>query len=599
MNILHVLSQTELTGAEVYAQQLCEAQQKAGHQVYAVSDQWHIPFSCPTQNLKIAQPSFLEKLRTLQTVRSLLRQKQIQVIHCHSRAAVRIAHWARWGLKTAVVTTLHGRQHFSFSKKLFDIYGEYLIAICENVQKSHSLQFGTPVAKIQVIPNPFHFTNNFQKKTSSRLRISWIGRASGPKGDRLLEFLKALQPYKSAFKDIDLDVVLTGNPSEAFKKQIYEIGPNSLHLKGPVDLKNYFSTCDVVIGSGRVAIEAAALGLAVFVVGEYGCHGWLRHKNLQACSESNFGDIGWDGSKSEISWLLFAQEFIDGLAAPPKDPQVIPWIQAHYSFEKVLPAIMHLYKKAAFKRATKKHIPILMYHMIPDAPLTTQHKIFVPKKIFAQQLKTLSFLNFTALTFRDLHDFFEMKKCFSQFPKKPVLLTFDDGYADNLTNALPLLTKYNFRATIFLLSKMESHNGWDQQDGATFAIMDAQQRKQLAAANIFEIGSHGHHHLKLTELPEEKVLADMILSKQLLEKEFNTTVCAVAYPFGVTNKTVQNLAKQAGYFFGVNTSTGDLLMSDDFFNIFRVNVFPQDGAFSIWKKTSSWYRKRFFKKHQC
>jgi peptidoglycan/xylan/chitin deacetylase (PgdA/CDA1 family) len=235
--------------------------------------------------------------------------------------------------------------------------------------------------------------------------------------------------------------------------------------------------------------------------------------------------------------------------------------------------------------------------MIPDTALPTKHKIFVPKTTFETQLRTLQRLKFTALTFNDLLDFFELKKSYSQFPKKPVLLTFDDGYKDNLTNALPLLAKYKFRAQLFLLSKPETHNWWDQHDGPTFALMNYEERQQLAKQKIFEIGSHSHHHVKLTEIPEENVLQDLTFSKQLLEKEFNTNVCAVAYPFGVTNKTVQNLAKKAGYSFGVNTSTGELLLSDDLFNIFRVNIFPEDGIFALWKKTSSWYRKRFFKKH--
>jgi peptidoglycan/xylan/chitin deacetylase (PgdA/CDA1 family) len=601
MHTLHLLSQTELTGAEVYAQVLSDSQTADGHQVYVISDKFHVPFKSHCVSMPISKSDLVNRFKIAIKLRQFLIKNKIQVIHCHSRAAVRHASLARMGLPIALVTTLHGRQHFSWSKRLIDNYGEFLIAICENVKLSQTQQFKTAASKIKVIENPFAFsTHEISKERSTKLRISWIGRSSGPKGERLLEFLAELSKSKAALDSTILDIVLTGNLSAEMESKIKSFGFTNLHIHGHLNLKEHWNICDAVVGSGRVAIEAAAHGIPVFCVGEYNALGWLTEKDFEPFKASNFGDIGVDSHKLTAPWPELIRQFTTGIknhAALTDQAKAAKLKVTHqFSLSLVKEKIQDLYKQALFKRIKPQNIPILMYHMIPDTKLQTKHRIFVTKNNFERHLWYLKFFGFQTITLNQIKDFLDLKKPYSEFPKKPVLLTFDDGYKDNLKNAVPLLKKYGMTAQIFLLGKKVDHNWWDEKDGPTFGIMNAEERKTLAQSGVFEIGSHGNDHLKLTELTDDKVFQEMLISKSTLEQEFQTKITSVAYPFGLSSPSVHASAKKAGYTFGLNTSLGELHFADSLFNIFRVNVFPEDGIFSIWKKTRPGYRKYYFNK---
>src|SRR5687768_7601608 len=133
MRIIHILSQKELTGAEVYAVHLAEEQQKNGHEVQIISDQLHLPSTVPFTSWSVHKPSFFAHRQNIQALKKKLSEENINIVHCHSRAAVRLAYPACRGRSVAQVTTVHGRQHYTWSKRIFDTYGDRVIAICENV----------------------------------------------------------------------------------------------------------------------------------------------------------------------------------------------------------------------------------------------------------------------------------------------------------------------------------------------------------------------------------------------------------------------------------------------------------------------------------
>ena len=177
-----------------------------------------------------------------------------------------------------------------------------------------------------------------------------------------------------------------------------------------------------------------------------------------------------------------------------------------------------------------------------------------------------------------------------------MIITFDDGYKNNLELAAPLLKKYNMKATLFLLAENLVANVWDKSDGTPqLPLLTAEERQKLIQ-NGFEIGSHGIHHGKLSEMTEQQTWNELSESKKILEKEFRIPIFCYAYTYGIKNKFAEKIAARAGYFFAVNTSTGGLHLSENPWILFRVPIFPEDGVFSIWKKTQPWYRKYFYKK---
>jgi peptidoglycan/xylan/chitin deacetylase (PgdA/CDA1 family) len=122
------------------------------------------------------------------------------------------------------------------------------------------------------------------------------------------------------------------------------------------------------------------------------------------------------------------------------------------------------------------------------------------------------------------------------------------------------------------------------------------EEKQQLDPKVWEIGSHGFHHHRLTEANDSEIRRELQESKASLKRDLQQPIYAFAYPFGSTNPEIAQSAREAGYKFAVNTDQGGLHLADQPHAIFRVNIFPEDGLFELWKKTSSWYRRYFFRK---
>lgn len=595
------MSQLELTGAEVYAQTLV-AEQRTSHQVFLISDKIHVELPIPWTSLKISTKSFWQRMRNILLLRKFLREQNIQIIHCHSRAAARHAYWARLGLKIGMVTTLHGRQHFSFSKRLLDIYGEYQIAICKNVALSQTFQFKTPNWKIKLAANPVADTE-FTKSLTGQKRILIAGRNSGPKGERIQQLvLESLPEVFKKFPDLQVDII--SGPKSKWAPGFLKAAENyksQLHIHEAVkNLNQRLKDYQLVIASGRIAIESLLAGIPCFALGEYESLGLVRKANLSEAFDSNFGDIGSNLLEKAVDYSEIKNQLESFLQNPLPElerKEIKDQVQLHFNSQHITKLIEDTYKAAYFKVCVPKTIPILMYHKIPDSPLQTKHRIFVTKDNFEKHLRFFKESGFSTLHFAELKKFWDLEKDYSHFPKKPLLLTFDDGYKDNLTNAEPLLKQYQMKATLFLLADHSIvENTWDADTGETpHQLMTLPEKKQLDP-QVFEIGSHGYHHLHLNQIPVQEAFTEMKKSKEILEVEFKRPITAMAYPFGSINALLPEIARQAGYSFAVNTDNGGLHFADDPRSLFRANIFPEETKASLKKKTSWWYRKYFYLK---
>lgn len=606
MRILHLLSQTELTGAETYAAQLVSMQERDGHQVQVISDKLHIPFKGKFHSMSVSTSSFWKRMKNIWTLRKFLKAENIQVIHCHSRGAVRHAYWARIGRPVALVTSLHGEQHFSWSKKVLHLYGEILIAVCENIKSSMSYKFGTLSSTIRVIRNPVQSPGTLtDKKQSPSLALA--GRSSGPKGLHFQNLgLRYFKTWLSEIPNLKISIYAPhperfSSPFQNHIEELNQIFPGQITLHGQIPklamrLKEY----DLVIGSGRIAIEAILNKTALIAMGEHETRGLVNSQTYQKCLESNFGDIGNGIDQSLIDYDSVSHAVLDFFALPrPSQDQLerlAHQTEKDFSPENIHQQILEAYKAACFKRHYPKWIPVLMYHKVPDQELESRHRIFVTKENFKNHLQFFKKMGFTSLHFKDLTKFWDQEIPMSRFPKKPLILTFDDGYKDNLTTAQPLLKEMGFKATIFLLADHSiQENTWDADTGEKpHELMNLAEKKELDP-QVFEVGSHGYHHWHLTEHKRE-AYQEMTLSKTILESDLKQPVVSFAYPYGSTDSELAEICQQAGYRFAVNTDQGGLHLADQPHSLFRVNIFPEETSWSLRKKTSPWYRKYFYKK---
>ncbi|MEU8803323.1 polysaccharide deacetylase family protein [Spirillospora sp. NPDC048819] len=134
-------------------------------------------------------------------------------------------------------------------------------------------------------------------------------------------------------------------------------------------------------------------------------------------------------------------------------------------------------------------------------------------------------------------------------------LTFDDGYADFATRAVPVLLRYGFGATAFIVSgRIGTHNTWD--DGPRKPLMTAEQIKSVADAGI-EIGSHGRHHVSLPETDDTELREELEESRAGLEELVEGPVTGFAYPYGHAAAREVEAVRAAGYDYACHIKPGE------------------------------------------
>ena len=608
MRILHVLSANFFAGSVAYALQLAEAHRAQGHAVWLLSDADQLPTAATQVKAPISDRRYGQRLRNSQLIRQLVQREGIDVVHAHSRAASWVSYVALRGLKVPLVSTVHGRQHLHASTSLFDVYGNKVIAICGNLRQHLVSEVKMAAAKIVEIPNGIGFAEAAGLPVAAAAheprRVSFIGRFNGGKGERAAALLQ--QVFPALLREFaGLRVALIGGELQhlpavgktALAQLQADFGDRVEVVGFTNEVPDWLARTTLVVGAGRVAIEALGQGRPVLALGEASYEGLVTAASFGAAVASNFGDISAQLAPSEIDFKQVLHDARAVLLAPA--PAVVALrqrVQAHYSLSGVAARVMDVYQEARMRRVSPGYIPVLMYHKIPDAPLATKHQIYVTKENFEKHLAYFKKQKLTPITFADYLKYASGELLLADFPRRPIVLTFDDGYTDNYTNLLPLMQQYGYRGVLYLLGDFDiRYNKWDADLDPTeprSEIMNAEQKAAFAAAG-WEIGAHTMSHVRLTELPLPEAVEEIQRSKLALEAALRTPVVSFAYPFGDCNAEVKNVVREAGFALGIATDTGGMNLEDDRMQVFRVNMFPNESTSSLFKKTSSWYRKYY------
>lgn len=203
-------------------------------------------------------------------------------------------------------------------------------------------------------------------------------------------------------------------------------------------------------------------------------------------------------------------------------------------------------------------MPILEYHMVRDDATGEAYDYSVPVEEFREQLDYLQAEGYQPIT---LLEYMKAKKGKFTLPEKPIILTFDDGYADNYTTLLPLLEERGWKAVVFMVTNDIGRPGyltWDE-------LRDMQGRG-------IEIGSHTANHQPLTGLEPQMRGDELKLSKLLMEWNGMQTIFSFSYPNGAYDEELPRLLQENEYLAAVTGDAGLNTFNTNPYLMQRINI---------------------------
>lgn len=255
---------------------------------------------------------------------------------------------------------------------------------------------------------------------------------------------------------------------------------------------------------------------------------------------------------------------------PPEAVPITPLL-ASYSRQEVIlwplqkPFILRE-NPSAFADLTKPNpfrVPVLLYHyveVVTDERDTLRKSMSVNPVTFENQLIALKVAGYHFIKPSELA---QAAIGESELPKKPIIITFDDGYRDFYTEVYPVLKRQNVPAINYIVADFIGKN---------VNYMTEAQIREIVDEGLVGIGSHTLEHPNLTLLPPEKAKTEIIESKVRLEKRFGVKIEDFAYPGGYDNEAVRKLVKEAGYLTAMATQLGVADEKADLFHLPRIRV---------------------------
>jgi peptidoglycan/xylan/chitin deacetylase (PgdA/CDA1 family) len=240
-----------------------------------------------------------------------------------------------------------------------------------------------------------------------------------------------------------------------------------------------------------------------------------------------------------------------------KSPEAIPVKQVPLPATQIQPRTVTSAPPSYTHIATGVQTHILMYHYIRTVDAKKDplgFRLSVTSAEFEAQLVSLSREGYQSLTMDQV--------AAGIGGAKTVALTFDDGYEDFYTTAWPLLKKYGFTATIYIISGKIDGNymTWDQI-------------RELQKAGI-QIGAHTVDHVDLSKATPASQAFQIDTSKQTIEEQIGVPVNAFCYPSGKFNPLTIQLTRTARYSNATTTEPGSVHVGDDPFTLHRVRINP-------------------------
>ena len=234
-------------------------------------------------------------------------------------------------------------------------------------------------------------------------------------------------------------------------------------------------------------------------------------------------------------------------------------------------------------RSRQAAVRVLFYHRINPYSFSSlgpvSREISVKPEEFEWQMSYLAETGHRSMTLGEFHS---VIAGITPVEGKPVLITFDDGYEDNLTWAAPILERHGFTATVFVIADFlgsDTHSVWPYADPPMQGRFLTEEQLCKLRELGFEIGSHTLRHPLLTGLSPGDLFEEISGSRRKLELLLDAPVIALAYPGGDFNREVEDATAAAGYLLGFTTIPGRNETGTDQYAVRRTEVSASDGRF--------------------
>ncbi|MCL4549078.1 MAG: polysaccharide deacetylase family protein [Bacteroidetes bacterium] len=580
MNILMTLSQLEVTGAEVYSVSVANKLLELGHNVFIASDTLTTAYK--TKAVYVTAPlskrTIPYRIKNTIWLIKFIKKNDIHIVNAHSRASAWVSRLACLIARVPLVVFIHGRQATFLSRKLFHCYGDYTIAVCEKLEEQLFEVFKLPRPKIEVLRNGFKIGSQILSDPPKQKTISLIGRLSGPKGDlayRLLDFFYNKMNGSDELNGVKIRVVGGQTIPERFQKF-----QDKIEFTGFVQgLEGLINDSTLVIGSGRIAIEALLHKRNLVAVGEACSIGLITQENIQFALETNFGDM--DATEKVFNFEKIYNDVLHASTFTEFDSALYEKIKFECDENRIVRRLEYIFQ-SVMVRYYKKEIPIIYYHrVIKDLSHAGKHGIYITAEMFDEHLHYLKAKGFQTVSFAEA---LQIKR--ENRKGKFVIITFDDGYEDNYLYAYPILKEYSYSAIIFLVAGLQT-NSWDKEEPQV-RMLGTSQIKEMHKNGI-EFGSHTLSHCDLTKVSLHEAEGELRESKKMLEDKLGFEIKSIAYPYGNCNDEIKKLSEAAGYELSFATDKAPIGLHEDRHQIRRIAIFPNTDVRGLARKVKGNY----------
>jgi peptidoglycan/xylan/chitin deacetylase (PgdA/CDA1 family)/SAM-dependent methyltransferase len=216
-----------------------------------------------------------------------------------------------------------------------------------------------------------------------------------------------------------------------------------------------------------------------------------------------------------------------------------------------------------------RSVPILVYHRIAADGPPGLERYRVHPDLFAAQMTALHQAGYRTIC---LGEWASAMARLDPPRGKRVVLTFDDGYRDFLTGAVPVLRTHGFSATVFLVAERIGETAiWDSTFGESAALLSWEEIRALQEIGM-EFGCHSSTHRPMTAMRLAELMDDTVRARAILEEGLAAQVTTLAYPYGAENEFVRRVVGDLGFSAAVTCGSGVSRLTDDPLWLPRIEV---------------------------